>query len=233
MKFNALVSLAIVGFAALASSAPSPGEITAHADITFHGDQEEFFSYHPVTGGVRSKARPQAVETQQYMGDCLSETRERPFTLDAVFYKSTAGPMVIPLHILFVNAAVKVSWSILTTQRGSFDFEGLKDGGLQGISAASPYLIATSLAVVRGDSPTFISIQIPPPGLGPYCIMENPVIAPGVPHVLGLDGRSDLFALCRNDTADGRPDVVFDPVANHNHYHIDTCEPIYITLRDV
>ncbi|KAJ7122427.1 hypothetical protein C8R44DRAFT_165432 [Mycena epipterygia] len=142
--------------------------------------------------------------------------------------------MTTPLYIIFVHTVVKISWSILTTQKGYFDFEVLKDGGLTGKSTAHtnpPF--ATSLTVVRGDSPTFISIQYAGSGSGPYCIMKNPVLAPGVPHVLGVHGRSDLFAVCRNHTAGGRPDVVFDPVANHNHYHIDTCEPIYITLRDV
>ncbi|KAJ7121055.1 hypothetical protein C8R44DRAFT_877362 [Mycena epipterygia] len=225
MKFSALLGLAVACFATLAVVSSFP-----RRDQVQNGDQEESISYHPVSGKVlQSKALPPTVQTQ---ADCLSKTWEKPFTLQAVSFNLKAGLTSVPLHIYGVNTLPKVTWSILSTKEGVLDFNSvLKDGGIQGISDSQPYLISNSLAVVRGESPTFITIQYPGPASGPYCTMRSP-LGPGAPNVLGVDGHNDLFALCLNLTVGGREDVVFDPVANHDHYTKADCKHIYITLTD-
>ncbi|KAJ6475654.1 hypothetical protein DFH09DRAFT_1217280 [Mycena vulgaris] len=165
---------------------------------------------------------------------CLSTTGVTNFNLEAVYFTPpTTGPVSVPLHVNIVNTVTLVSWSILTTANGLFTSEVLTNGGLLPMSTSQPQFRTTSLAVVPGDSPTFVTTQFPPTSPPSYCIMPNPVLGSAGAQTLGLNGRNDLFALCPNSTAAGRVDVVFDPKANHPHYLLANCNSVYITLTDV
>ncbi|KAJ7129287.1 WSC domain-containing protein [Mycena epipterygia] len=164
---------------------------------------------------------------------CLSTTRATSFNLQAVYFTPpTTGPASVPLHVIFVNTVTLVSWSILSAGSGTFTFtsEVLTNGGILPMSSTQPNFRTTSLAVVPGDSPTFVTTQFPPTAFPAYCIMPNPVLGSEGAQSLAVNGRNDLFALCPNSTASGRLDVVFNPVPNHPHYVEASCNSVYITL---
>jgi hypothetical protein len=98
------------------------------------------------------------------------------------------------------------------------------------MSVSQSQFRTSSLATKPGDSPIFVTTQFPPPAVGPYCTMANPLVPDG-PQVLALSGRSDLWALCPNSTANGRLDVVYAPIANHPHYAKSSCSAIYVTIN--
>ncbi|KAJ7498562.1 hypothetical protein FB451DRAFT_1384371 [Mycena latifolia] len=163
---------------------------------------------------------------------CLSTTLATNFNLQAVYFTPpTTGPVSVPLHVVIVNTVTLVSWSILSTASDVFTSEVLTNGGILPMSISQPNFRTTSLAVVTGDSPTFVTTQFPPTAFPAYCIMANPVLATG-PQTLGVNGRNDQFALCPNSTANGRIDVVFNPIANHPHYVEANCKSVYITFTD-
>jgi len=165
---------------------------------------------------------------------CLATTRATGFNLEAVFFTPpTTGPASVPLHVAIVNTVTLVSWSILTTASGVFTSEVLTNGGILPMSTSQPNFRTTSLAVVTGDSPTFVTTQFPPTAFPDYCIMPPPVVGAAGTESLGINGRNDLFALCPNSTAGGRLDVVFNPIPNHPHYVEANCESVYIILTDL
>ncbi|KAJ6553454.1 hypothetical protein DFH09DRAFT_1495769 [Mycena vulgaris] len=145
---------------------------------------------------------------------------------------AVAATISVPLHVNIVNTVPHVSWSILTTANGDFTSEVLTNGGLLPMSTSQPKFRTTLLAVVPGDSPTFVTTQFPPNSPSSYCIMPNPVLGSASAQASGVNGRNDLFALCPNSTNAGRPDVVFDPIANHLHYLLANCNSVYIILTN-
>ncbi|KAJ7287144.1 WSC domain-containing protein [Mycena rebaudengoi] len=162
---------------------------------------------------------------------CLSSTRAGDFNLEAVFVDAPeTGPASVPLHVIMVNTIIKLSWSILSTASGVFTSEELTAGGLLPKSTSQPQFRTTSLPLVSGGSPTFATSQFPPPAAAAYCVMNNPQLGPSGPQVLAGNSRSDLFALCPNTTANGRVDVVFDPVLNHPHYTKANCQSVYLAF---
>ncbi|KAJ7098785.1 hypothetical protein B0H15DRAFT_945295 [Mycena belliarum] len=184
----------------------------------------------PYVGALRTK-----LETRDSAdGVCLSTTRATNFNLQAVYITPAAtGPVSVPLHVAIVNTVPHVSYSILTTKSDVFTSEVLTNGGMLPMSTSQPQFRTSSLAVLSGDSPTFITTQFPPTAFPAYCIMDNPVLGPSGPQALGVNGHNDQFALCANSSAAGRVDVVFSPVANHPHYTLADCDPVYLTFTDV
>ncbi|KAJ7797312.1 hypothetical protein B0H14DRAFT_59419 [Mycena olivaceomarginata] len=164
---------------------------------------------------------------------CLNNTLLTNFNLAAVFVAPPpTGAVSVPLHVIMIQTVPKVSWSILTTTDGVFTSEVLTNGGLLPMSASQPQFRTSSLATNPGDSPIFVTTQFPPPAVGPYCTMANPLVPDG-PQVLALSGRSDLWALCPNSTAGGRVDVVYSPIDNHPHYNRSNCSAVNITITAV
>ncbi|EAU89154.1 hypothetical protein CC1G_08561 [Coprinopsis cinerea okayama7 len=67
-----------------------------------------------------------------------------------------------------------------------------------------------------------------------YCGKPSPLS----PHggfigfpLLSVNGDTDSWALCPNNTASGRPDVVYSPVSGHPHYDQAQCTDVYIEIR--
>ncbi|KAJ7482399.1 WSC domain-containing protein [Mycena galericulata] len=165
---------------------------------------------------------------------CLATTMATGFNLAAVYFTPpTTGPTSVPVHVTIVNTVTLVSWSILSTASGVFTSEVLTNGGILPMSTSQPNFRTTSLAVIPGDSPTFVTTEFPPTAVGDYCIMSNPVLGSAGSETLGINGRNDLFALCPNSTAGGRVDVVFNPIPNNPHYTLANCQPVYLILTDV
>ncbi|KAF7302017.1 hypothetical protein MIND_00768100 [Mycena indigotica] len=129
-----------------------------------------------------------------------------------------------------VNTVPKTSWDILSAGGGTFTSEVLTNGGILGSLTGQPQLLAASIAVIPGDSPTFVTQQFLPTSPAAYCIMPNPFLGPTGPNVLGVNGRSDQWALCANSSASGRMDLVFSPLPTHPHYNQSSCQSVYLTL---
>ncbi|KAF6764564.1 WSC domain-containing protein [Ephemerocybe angulata] len=86
-----------------------------------------------------------------------------------------------------------------------------------------------------GDSQAFIfTWPQPGPGYNQYCAKPNP-ISPDGPFIghplLSVNGNTNLWGLCPNSTANGRLDIVYSPVANHNHYTKSQCQDVYIQIN--
>jgi hypothetical protein len=82
-----------------------------------------------------------------------------------------------------------------------------------------------------GETPNFVASNPAFPGFQSYCAM-NATVAGNGPQLLAFGGISDAFALCTNTSvnANGRLDVVFEPVTNHLNYVLDDCIPITIEI---
>ncbi|KAF7332397.1 hypothetical protein MKEN_00121500 [Mycena kentingensis (nom. inval.)] len=158
---------------------------------------------------------------------CVSNTRLTAFNLQALFVTPPAsGPASLPLHILIVNTVPMTSYDILTAGGSTFTSEVLTNGGILGSLAGQPQLRAASIAVIAGDSPTFITQQFLPTSPNAYCIMNDPAFG----EVLAVNGHSDLWSLCPNSSASGRQDIVFSAKAGHPHYNLTNCQSVYITF---
>ncbi|KAK7062115.1 WSC domain-containing protein [Favolaschia claudopus] len=165
---------------------------------------------------------------------CLSSTLSSDFNLAAVYATShITGATSVPLHVVIIKTILKISWSVLTTGEGGwFDFVKLSNAGLLPVVGSIREIKTASLTTKPGDSPMFITTHIPPPAVGPYCAMANPMVHNG-PQVLALSGRNDLWALCPNSTAGNRIDVVYSPVNGHAHYNKADCKSVYITINKI
>ncbi|KAJ7309323.1 hypothetical protein DFH08DRAFT_486162 [Mycena albidolilacea] len=63
-----------------------------------------------------------------------------------------------------------------------------------------------------------------------FCEQISPATGRIGPLVAAANGRSDLWALCLNSTAGFRSDLVYSPVANHPHYNLSSCQPVWFTM---
>ncbi|KAF7355773.1 hypothetical protein MSAN_01495300 [Mycena sanguinolenta] len=156
---------------------------------------------------------------------CSESTLTSAFTLTAV---TTMDAVLIPLYVQTIETESPISWSILTANvSGPFTSEILSNGVL---STSEPQLQTTSLAVAVGESPLFITTESSSTAAGPYCSMLDPGIQGVTGQVLAVNTHSNLWALCHNITACNRLDVVYSPIANHPHYNLASCEPVYLSL---
>ncbi|KAF9459878.1 WSC domain-containing protein [Collybia nuda] len=84
-----------------------------------------------------------------------------------------------------------------------------------------------------GESPVFVTNDAGVPRYTQFCAHPQPH-SPAGPFVgfpvLAVDGRSDLWAICANQTQNGRLDVVYSPVPGHPHYDISDCTQMYLQL---
>ncbi|KAF5378847.1 hypothetical protein D9615_006880 [Tricholomella constricta] len=138
----------------------------------------------------------------------------------------------VPVKVITVNTVPKVGYSILSTCPScttTWTYNTLENGGFIPKSPSNPYLQTVSYSLMEGESPSFISIQFPPPPLAVYCFMDNLADLSGPAHaVLAGNGDADRWALCPNNTASGRVDVVWAPKMDHPHYALDDCEDVYL-----
>ncbi|KAJ7228233.1 hypothetical protein GGX14DRAFT_554335 [Mycena pura] len=117
---------------------------------------------------------------------CL-ETQATGFNLQAVFVDPPAtGPVSVPLNVIMINTVPLVSWDILSTATGVFTSEVLTNGGLFPMSTSQPNFRTNSLAVITGDSPTFVTTQFPPTPPQAYCITSNPFLGPNGPQLVDV-----------------------------------------------
>ncbi|KAI0059609.1 WSC-domain-containing protein [Artomyces pyxidatus] len=160
-----------------------------------------------------------------YQKDICASNSVSNFWLDA-FYKTepSTGPLG---YYLVLSEADEAGYAILTTNPCEnccgvgIELE-LQSGSLT--TAGSPAY--GTVLVNEGESPTFLQNYSYPPQI--YCTTASSQSI----TTLAVNDRTDEWSICTNNSADGRLDVVFAPVANHPHYSLSECSPVFMLLLD-
>ncbi|KAJ7611810.1 WSC domain-containing protein [Roridomyces roridus] len=151
------------------------------------------------------------------------------FTLLAVYNNPPQGfPASQPLRAVLVELVPNTFWTILsacTTCCSDWPFFSLENSVFFPRSTSNPTQSMASIGPTDGESPAFVASSPPFPGAQAYCA-ETPASGP---PLLSFGGKSDSWSLCTNTTvnnADGRVDLVFEPVTNHPHYAFSSCNAV-------
>ncbi|GLB43799.1 putative protein xylosyltransferase activity [Lyophyllum shimeji] len=167
-----------------------------------------------------------ALNLQRRQAASCTQTTASAFNLVARYRDAPTSTILV--KVIDVDTVPKVGYSILSTCAScisSWSYNALENGALLPKSASNPYLRTVSYSLVEGESPSFISIQFPPPPASGYCSTDHVVDLAGAP-LLGANGRTDQWSLCPNSTANRRVDVVWSPKAGHSHYRIEDCQAV-------
>ncbi|TFK72688.1 WSC-domain-containing protein [Pluteus cervinus] len=92
---------------------------------------------------------------------------------------------------------------------------------------------AESLPLVMGETPMMVSTAPGnPPLYNEYCFSvqsETQLSSLGLFWTwLEVQNSKEFWYTCPNNTADGRPDIVYAAYKNHPHYTFSECTPIYV-----
>ncbi|KAJ2916250.1 hypothetical protein MD484_g4143, partial [Candolleomyces efflorescens] len=156
------------------------------------------------------------------------------FTLVAE-YKEPAeeGPASVNLKVLAVEMASNVVWTIISacsnccsewpalSMQNSVIFPHSQVVGTQIMSSTRPR---------AGESPAFVASVPAFPGFQAFCSVTDETDPEGSPSRLAFGGVTDSFALCTNNSANARVDLVYKPRANHPHYSLEECAEVDVKL---
>ncbi|KAJ7592059.1 WSC domain-containing protein [Mycena floridula] len=149
------------------------------------------------------------------------------FTLQAVYNVPPIGqPARVPLKLILVEMVPSVIWAILsacTTCCTSWPTFSLQNSVFMPRSVTNPIEMMVSSSPGDGESPNFVASNPAFPGFQAWCGLAG--------NVLAFGGKSDAFSLCPNNTANGRLDVVFQPVTGHPHYALSECDAVTIVFQ--
>ncbi|KAL0947758.1 hypothetical protein HGRIS_013836 [Hohenbuehelia grisea] len=155
------------------------------------------------------------------------------FTLQAVFHDPPAtGPPSVNLKVILVEMVPDRTWAILSacpTCCSEWPTFSLQNSVFLPRSIANPAQLV-SITPRAGDSPGFLASSPPFPGNQGYCTNEIASTAQNAPPLLAFNGNTANWALCPNNTANGRMDVVFSPISNHPHYALASCAPVTVQM---
>ncbi|KAJ7765712.1 WSC domain-containing protein [Mycena metata] len=158
------------------------------------------------------------------------------FTLLAVFNNPPLGsPTKVSLRAVLVELVPNTFWTILSscaTCCSDWPTFSLQNSVFLPRSASNPVQSMTSIGPQDGESPAFVASSPPFPGAQAYCAAESATDA-NAPLLLSFGGKTDSWSLCTNTTlnnANGRVDLVFNPVTNHPHYAFSSCNAVTVQL---
>ncbi|RDB16324.1 hypothetical protein Hypma_003017 [Hypsizygus marmoreus] len=183
--------------------------------------------------------RHDALPPVTYPTGCTSVASPR-FRLSSKYKEPPVeGPEQFQLKVVEAySAGAGIGWSVLsacTTCTSPWDYLIYSPENnvlvTQSFSTSAPP-IQVSVTLWDGESPVFQTKSTLPPdygGYAGYCETTNPYTGNG-PHLLRGNGDVDKWALCRNNTADGRLDVVLKPRTGHPHYDTRDCGAIDIRI---
>ncbi|KAJ8502512.1 hypothetical protein ONZ45_g11694 [Pleurotus djamor] len=139
----------------------------------------------------------------------------------------TSGATSTQVAMIQVQTIPHISWGILSTGvgNGGWLFYALQNGAIFPKSSI-PFPAPVSVALTNGESPLFVSTQFPPTAFTGFCSSANPA---GGPNLLTVQGQN-LWSLCPNNTAGGRNDLIWAPVANHAHYSLAACKEVDVQI---
>ncbi|KAF7441300.1 WSC domain-containing protein 2 [Pleurotus ostreatus] len=164
-----------------------------------------------------------------------TEVNVNNFTLQAVFKAPPpSGPSTITLKMILVEMVPDIMWSILSactnccTDWPNFS---LTNSVFLPRSVSNPAQLV-SATPRAGESLSFLASSPPFPGDRGYCVTNDINQPDGLP-LLAFNGNSENWALCPNNTANGRLDVVFSPTLNHPHYTVASCLAVDIQMIGV
>ncbi|KAJ3928765.1 MAG: WSC domain-containing protein [Lentinula lateritia] len=165
---------------------------------------------------------------------CASESISN-FTLLANFKNppEDGSSGKVPLKIVLVEMVPSVTWAILSACElccSDWPTYSLQNSIFLPHSLSNPGQLMVSSAPGPGESPNFVASDPAFPGFQSYCATDS--TSNNSLPLLAFGDISDAFALCTNTSvnANGRLDVVFEPVSNHLHYVLDDCIPITIEI---
>ncbi|KAL0947887.1 hypothetical protein HGRIS_010522 [Hohenbuehelia grisea] len=124
-----------------------------------------------------------------------------------------------------------LSWCEGCAQGASWRYNSIVQGRLIPANVGFPKTVALKLD--PGESPSFISIPVddPWPAYNGYCAMVDPSLGrDSPPNFFAAAGRSDLWSLCSNVTADFRLDLVYAARSGHPHYSLSSCAPVWLKM---
>lgn len=146
----------------------------------------------------------------------------------------TTGPSFVDLKVVVVEMSSNIIWTVLSvcptccSEWPSFTMENSI------VFPKSSNIVAqvmSSTAPRDGESPNFVASIPAFPGSQSYCTMQDVAGATGNPPLLAFGGKSDAFSVCKNNTANGRLDLVFSPVTGHPHYSLAMdCSPVSVQV---
>ncbi|KAJ3716745.1 WSC domain-containing protein [Lentinula guzmanii] len=142
----------------------------------------------------------------------------------------------VPLKIVLVEMVPSVTWAILSGCElccSDWPTYSLQNSIFLPHSLSNPGQLMVSSAPGPGESPNFVASDPAFPGFQAYCATDAAGQSDNQP-LLAFGDISNAFALCTNTSvnANGRLDVVFEPVSNHLHYVLDDCIPITIEIAE-
>ncbi|KAJ8093345.1 hypothetical protein PM082_020202 [Marasmius tenuissimus] len=169
-------------------------------------------------------------------------SREKPPTPDcstgfsnfSLVAETSTGEQV-PLKAVVVELVPSVTWTVLSGCSLCCNDYPLFNLGeaLTPRSISNPNQGMFSVSSAAGGSPTFMAPTIAGPirSDGSYCAAKGSVGQGKT--VLTYQDKADGFALCKNNSAlaNGRLDVVFQPIADHPNYTLAECQAVLISIR--
>ncbi|KAF8643390.1 hypothetical protein AX16_009046 [Volvariella volvacea WC 439] len=160
--------------------------------------------------------------------ECAS-TAVGNFTLRAVYKNPPSdGPASVTLKVIVVELVRSLTWTLLSACPNccsEWPTFSMFNSVVSPKSIVDPVLSMTNIATRDGESLTFVASSPPFPGSQSFFPPD-----PSSPSLLAFDGKQDAFSLCKNNTANGRLDVVFSPVTGHPHYLLSDCSSISIQV---
>ncbi|KAF7294525.1 hypothetical protein MIND_00989000 [Mycena indigotica] len=157
------------------------------------------------------------------------------FTLKAVFVNPPVGsPSQLSLRAVLVEMVPNVFWTVLsacTSCATEWTTFSIQNSVFLPHSFLDPGITMTSIGPSDGNSPAFVASVPPFPGVPTYCAAST--TNPNSPLILSVAGKTNSWSLCSNTTffnADGRVDLVFNPVTNHPHYAFSSCNAVSVQV---
>ncbi|KAJ7116522.1 hypothetical protein C8R44DRAFT_926749 [Mycena epipterygia] len=153
---------------------------------------------------------------------CIETSTDSDFGLTAVFHDSSPAVALRVLDIS-VDTVIVTSCATCPTRYASLD---LYRGELHALQADAASLPTVAPPPVAGEALT-LSYAAHGQTSTSYCTTAG---ATDDAPLVAVAGQNDLWALCPNSTASGRPDIVWAPRAGHAHYTVTECKSVKLVV---
>ncbi|KAJ6500801.1 WSC domain-containing protein [Mycena sanguinolenta] len=157
------------------------------------------------------------------------------FTLLAVYNNPPLGsPTHVNIRAVLVELVPNTFWTILSacaTCCSDWPTFSLQNSVFLPHSFSNPVQSMTSIGPSDGESPAFVASSPPFPGSQSYCAAQM-AASDSANSLLSFGGKTDSWSLCTNISANanGRMDLVFEPVTNHLNYEFSSCNAVTIMV---
>ncbi|KAL0953189.1 hypothetical protein HGRIS_004443 [Hohenbuehelia grisea] len=159
--------------------------------------------------------------------ECKSATYPQPFKMFAVTGDQPISSSSPAVGVSQIFGQLFSGIGILNQASGDWRQFSLNNGALVGENYLSlnPSLSTQSIGVEVNGSPLFQGSLLNPTVFDKYCFATR-----GDTVLLGVNGETDVWSVCRNLTALGRPDIVYKYTSGSQ---LLGCRSVNIALQDV